>query len=190
MTYISRNNTTATTLDRSDMELLHLKSSPDVSECFSTHVNEFWVAWICPFHFNMLERTYFSLWKLIDIKETRRAVLSFSQFCILVLSPSFYRIKNEKGFMKFGLSLTHIDNPAQQIFMPKWFPARTDLHSSPVLIKYQYQGKETLSNTCLFCKAESTCSFLKVYLVVKIWVHNLILYKKLYARLTFEEGKN
>lgn len=190
MGYVSSNNTTATTLDRSDMVLLHLKSSPDVSECFSACVNEFWVAWICPFHFNMLERTYFSLWKLIDIKVTRRAALSFSLFCILVLSPSFYRIKNEKEFMTFGLSPTCIDNPAMQIFMPKWFPARTDLHSSPVLIKCQSQRKEILSNTCLFCKAESTCSFLKVYLVVKIWVHNLILYKKFYAGLTFEEEKN
>lgn len=89
----------------------------------------------------------------------------------------------------FGSPPTHVDNAAMQILMPKRFSTWTDLQCPPVCIKYQYQRKEMLSNMCLFAKVVSMYSSPEVYLVMKIWVHNLIFYINVISRLTFEGEK-
>lgn len=97
--------------------------------------------------------------------------------------------QKEKKFKMFGSSPTHIDNPAMQIHMPKWFSTWTDLQCPPVRTKCRYQRKEMLSNMCLFGKAVSMYSLPEDYLVMNIQVHNLIFYTNFISRLTFEGGK-
>jgi len=84
---------------------------------------------------------------------------------------------------------THTDNAAMQILTTKQFSTWTDLQCPPVRIKCQFQRKKMLSNTCLFGEAVSMHSLSELYLVMKIWVHNLIFYANSISRLTFEGQK-